>query len=590
MSGYSPVNSVSPLDALTNGFMQGLLSPALRQAAPNMQQMPAWVKNPPKWTPDIIKIGLAAVAQFNEFPIDNILTKNVQDLRNVHPTNYPAEACHTIAEYGRAWLVNRANIDSSLPPDEQMFKIHALKGMVHDHQELARKAIEASLLKAFTAVCKRLEVLSNDRQARLNLGESIIGISLNHFKKIGEATENGKRKVPIYNMRKIFHEDKALKQLADLGVLNRNSKEGEAEMLNGFYKELSGLILDVACPNGKDDLEMPDIELPKKLGVDISRAEIYKLLREKILPNILYAMIKNTIEPHTRNIMLLNSMETMFPSNAKQEERYTFSELKSLLQQILSLFLKIFLKIFMKNTQPPKSAQELANEQRVTDLSEQLIKLFPKGVLKKLFRVPQVKNLSGSMLGPILQKQFETMNFKELMDNGIKNGLTAWHGGGEWNNGKFSPKYLDEDGSLKSGFRFKFTETKAEKDEKDHIANVTKEKLRKKVFDVMNEFSSPIKLYYKLNRGLQILLGIPFWFCWILCKVISKTIFDLDKFWDNHLYKQVDRVMDILQMDINEHLVCSLAKEMFKQLAPQAPAPAPAPAPAAPAVPAAPPL
>lgn len=483
------------------------------------------------------------------------ILQNQTALQEAHQGTYRAEACDAVAHYAQQYA-NKFIKEQLEGPSEARAMPLGLIHLLQERPDLVRKIANCNLLKCFEKISRKFNVLDSDKNARLELGEALLDTTLTFFKKLGKTSENGQKQLTPDDVRKAFHDDEALRNAANLGVHPANSAQGESDRLKGYYREISDLLLAIIFPRGKDDLTLFNEKNSKLLAYFGALQNVKDLSWEKInefMPKILFSLFNVTIEKATRNEMFLKLIELLDEPHQPvktEDPQYNIEN----------------------DFEDHDRADE--NTKRAASLAKEVMGIFPQSFLRMLLGVPYFNYVTEWALGNSLQKMFEGFNYSKMIDDGIKNGLPVWHQG-EWVGNDPNPQFVPE--AVENGqhvFKFKLSEpTPAEIEEKNVNNDKTKDKITSKVREMLHKNISPIsqlenwisRIKWRIPKYA---LGVCYFlFVYLPWRILWYTILTPARYyWNRHLANQTERVMEVLHLDINEHLFCALMKVFLQKL------------------------
>ena len=431
--------------------------------------------------------------------------KNRILLLNCFNTTYPSETCKVIRVFVEQFLpyffyrYDETVVDSLYEYIIHFFKEKSLsvdKNIIvelldSNHEEIKKKSklnfasfltdekrsefrselwfgiallVEAYCLSIFAQAGEKMTIL--DRLERenpiddflLNLCIDILKITTEHFLTLNKIKKS-KRKSDAY---KLTYKD----IVAGFGyhlhpaISNSDSLSEESRDLlriNHFFKKFVEKLSIF--------IEDPLFETSWKWIIN----PLKNILKSELLPRISLEIFKKSIEAHSLNLILINSLELFNDSTADT-----------------------FLNCGENNCCDEQ--QKILN-QTCGEFVLELIKLFPKTFTKSIFKFDKVKKMTAEKIGRSIREKLSKISLKELANKLMFSGLPALHFGtfeGEPRMEIFIPKRrcsgLNGNSSLQSGsFDFNFPRSKREIDIYEWEKRSQKRRIQKKLKKEMVE-------------------------------------------------------------------------------------------------------
>lgn len=341
--------------------------------------------------------------------------------------------------------------------------------------------VEAYSLSIFAQAGEKMTILDKLERENplddflLNVCIDILKITTEHFLTLNKIKKS-KRKSDAY---KLSYKDIVAgfgyhlhPAISSSDSLNEESKD--LLKLNHFFKKfiekLSAFIQD------------PLFESSWKWMIN----PLKNILKSELLPRISLEIFKKSIEAHSLNLILINSLELFNDSTADTflncEGNNCCDEQQKILNQTCGEFVL------------------------------ELIKLFPKTFTKSIFKFDRVKKMTAEKIGRSIREKLSKISLKELANKFMFSGLPALHFGafeGEPRMEIFIPKKRSAElnsSSLSesSSFDFNFPRSKREIDiyewEKRNQKRKTQKKLKKEMVEtITTEIEHAILEFFHSN-------------------------------------------------------------------------------------------
>jgi len=247
-------------------------------------------------------------------------------------------------------------------------------GWAEKNEELFFHAIESTLLKAFGGLSQRIASIATDSENInydydfvFNTTVKLIRNTVDHISRINEARKQYGLEVDKDMLRAEF----GLNLHRGLSVDTRlNAAERREWTLMAFFQEISKRLIDIALPNGADDVEFPGL----------FKGVIYSMLQEGILPNALLDITEEILDPYNLDSLLLTFLEA-------------YNEPKDPIAQPIDVPLA---KMDKKQKRINKLCEELVSE---------ILNLFEPKLAKIFVRIPKLREKLGESIGLAIRDQ-----------------------------------------------------------------------------------------------------------------------------------------------------------------------------------------
>lgn len=479
-----------------------------------------------------------------------------------------------------------------------------------DAQHLVKDYVEAVMLQFYNGLSKRIDVLINpqsdnyQKELLAKIAIRLLNSTKDHFVQLNELKhQEGKSSAHQIDSEKIFDafgsnlhkgipndsdakksrlkiqkaqkivelQRKKLKKLRNQNEILKAKNElfkAKAKIRKHQAKLKKYRIDNFYRPFTKEFLKLSGLNQASDLPFDIPEQEkLWDSISNQILPELLASAFGALSDPKNRNTMFLNAMKKFNKSlNAPRGGK--------------------------KSKKAPKDELQKEMDTACGELILEMTKMFPKSILKTIFRLRTVKNLTAESVGGAFRQMLqEEITAQGLLDEGLKEAVGLLYPG-KWEGEGLDAKYVpsSKEVSLKSL-------SEDEKEIKDIKADIKNQKLRKegkkegvKVMHntvrnlIVDFFFYPWKSVNKFVNTLidKHLPGISKQKRKYIDDVCHKIIFDvfgtglnvisypirkiLWFFPELYFAYRVEQMQKALEMDIQENLFNQYADDLLKSL------------------------
>lgn len=277
----------------------------------------------------------------------------------------------------------------------------------------SKEYMEAVMMRVLAQIGERMQSLeANEKNFLLETVIKLLNVMTEHFVILTEIKDGAKKgnafEVPE---REILKKFRGLHK----GVPNdpKLSDEEKAKIRSeNFFKPLTKDILGIAGINAPKDLPVP-----KAL-----QQQIWDAMHDQLVPEVMRGIFETFLDPHSLNLLLLNSLEL----------------LNTALEKI-----------------PEGEVQEVEDDAHQWELNKtcgelilQLIKMVPTTLAHSILRIDHVKEMTAETIGKAVRQNLKSWTAIQMLDSALYGGALGLHTG-EWQGEKFMPKkvVLDHKGN-----------------------------------------------------------------------------------------------------------------------------------------------